>query len=296
MYVGFNTRFNEDLKLAKPWWSKIATMFPSTGESETYAWETVVPQMRQWIGSRQYANLKSRDFTLVNRTFELSLEVPRERVEDDKYGIFATPRLTNMAKSVAKWPDALIAPLLLNGQSLPTFDGQNFFSASHPVDQDDPASATQSNYYASGKALTPTNYGEVRNNMMALVDVNGLPLSIMPDTLIVPPQLADVGKKILEADTIANAAGTASESNIQKGTADLLVIPELVSQPTAWYVACLGDGIKPFIFQQRRAPEFVAMDRADSENVFALNVFRYGASARGEAGFGLFYKIAKAQA
>ena len=294
MFVGFNTRFNNDLKQAKPWATQVATEFPSDGESETYAWETVVPQMREWIGERQFANLKSRDFTLVNKLYELSLEVPRTKLEDDKYNIFATPRLTNMAKSVAKWPDTLIAPLMLNGESLATYDGQSFFSANHPVDQDDAASAVQSNYYASGYALTPANYGTVRNNMMALKDVNGLPLAIMPDTLIVPPQLADAGKKILENDLIATAVG--NESNIYKNTCKLLVLPELISQPTVWYLAQLEDGIRPFIWQLRKAPEFTSQDTPESDNVFNLDMYRYGARARGNAGFGLWYKAAKCAA
>lgn len=294
MFAGFNARFNKQLKLAKPWWSMVATEMPSTGESETYAWEDFAPQMREWIGERLYGELRAYGYTLVNKTYELSQKVPRDKIEDDKYMIFATPRLDNMAQSVAKWADTLLALLFLLGESIPSYDGVNFYDTDHPIDPYDPLSAVQSNLF--DLELTPDNYGTVRNAMMALVGSNGLPLGVMPTLLVVPPQLADTGKRILQSDLITRAitgTGAAAESNIHKGTAELLVMPELASQPTAWHLLATEGHIKPYLVQSRTAPEFVAKDKATDDSVFERDEYRYGARRRGNVGHSLWQFAAK---
>lgn len=57
---------------------------------------------------------------------------------------------------------------------------------------------------------------------------------------------------------------------------------------TAWYLLDTTKMVKPFIFQQREAPQLVRMDRADDEQVFMRKKFRYGVDYRGAAGYGLW--------
>lgn len=58
---------------------------------------------------------------------------------------------------------------------------------------------------------------------------------------------------------------------------------------TPWYLLDCSRPLKPFIFQQRRKAEFEAkQDPSTSDNVFNLNRFDFGASARHNVGFGLW--------
>jgi len=57
---------------------------------------------------------------------------------------------------------------------------------------------------------------------------------------------------------------------------------------TGWYLMDLSRPIKPLILQLRRAPEFVAMDKPDDQNVFMRKKFVYGVDDRKNVGFGLW--------
>lgn len=50
IYVGFNTLFNKAFEGVTPLYTEIATVTPSTTDSETYAWLGDIPGMREWIG------------------------------------------------------------------------------------------------------------------------------------------------------------------------------------------------------------------------------------------------------
>jgi phage major head subunit gpT-like protein len=57
---------------------------------------------------------------------------------------------------------------------------------------------------------------------------------------------------------------------------------------TPWYLISSQRPIKPMIFQNRRAPNFVAITRPDDESVFMKKKFMYGVDRRDNAGFGLW--------
>lgn len=57
---------------------------------------------------------------------------------------------------------------------------------------------------------------------------------------------------------------------------------------TPWYLISSQRPIKPMIFQNRRAPNFVAITRPDDESVFMKKKFLYGVDRRDNAGFGLW--------
>ncbi len=55
---------------------------------------------------------------------------------------------------------------------------------------------------------------------------------------------------------------------------------------TPWFLLCTRRVVRPIIFQERKKPEFVAMDRMDHETVFHNRTFHYGTDMRCAAGFG----------
>ncbi|KMW74980.1 head protein [Photorhabdus luminescens subsp. luminescens] len=60
-----------------------------------------------------------------------------------------------------------------------------------------------------------------------------------------------------------------------------------------WFVLDNSRAIKPVIFQQRKAPELVAMDKVDDEQNFMRKLIRYGVDTRCEAGYS-FWQLAYA--
>jgi phage major head subunit gpT-like protein len=58
----------------------------------------------------------------------------------------------------------------------------------------------------------------------------------------------------------------------------------------AWYILDVGGALKPFIFQTRKKPTFVALTDPQASNVFHLAEYEYSVEARGAAGFGVWQR------
>ena len=112
-------------------WS-IAMVVNSTGREEKYGWMGQVPGLREWIGPRVVKNLTLHDWSIKNRKFEDTISVPRDDIEDDRYGVFG-PFLSEMGRASAEHPDKLIFELLVTGFTATCYDGQNYFDTDHPV-------------------------------------------------------------------------------------------------------------------------------------------------------------------
>src|SRR5690606_13198076 len=72
------------------------------------------------------------DFTIKNRTFENTVGVPREAIEDDTFGVFS-PLMAQLGQDAANHPAELVYALLAAGFSAKCYDGQFFFDTDHPV-------------------------------------------------------------------------------------------------------------------------------------------------------------------
>ncbi len=132
IYVSFNTLFNQAFSEQKPTYEKVATVVPSTSDSETYAWLGDIPGMREWIGDREIQNLTGSDYTIKNKDFELTVGVDRNAIEDDKIGLYK-PSIQMLGASAASHPDELVYALLASGFEAKCYDGKAFFATDHEV-------------------------------------------------------------------------------------------------------------------------------------------------------------------
>lgn len=202
IFQSFQTIFNEAFEGAPSEYSRIAMRVPSMTKEEIYAWLNAFPKMREWVGDRVLKNLSVSDFKVTNKDFEVTVEVDRNEIEDDRIGIFS-PIIRQMGQSAKEQPDELVFALLAAGFSTLCYDGQYFFDTDHPV-------------------------------------------------------------------------GGASVSNFGGGNGD------------AWYLIDATRAIKPLVFQDRKAVQFVSLTDPTSQNVFFQKKYIYGADARNNAGFGLW--------
>ena len=276
IYVGFNTLFNTAFEEVAPLYTEVATVTPSTTDSETYAWLGDIPGMREWIGDREIQNLTASDYTIKNKDFELTVGVDRNAIEDDKIGLY-NPSVQMLGQSAAAHPDELIFALLAGGFSEKCYDGQPFFSDAHKVGKKTVSNKTTAK-------LSMKSYIAARASMMSLTNSKGRALNLVPNLLVVPPALEAAARDILVADYIN---GT---KNTMQGTAELHVEPRLTSD-TAWFLLDTSRPIKPLIYQQRKKAKFVSKTAETDDNVFMSKKFIYGADSRGNAGFG-FWQMA----
>jgi len=308
LFYGYQAIVQQALLATKIFWDQIASQTTSSTRQEVYAWIDRMPLMREWLGERQVLNLSSRAYVLPNKDYEATLELDRNVINDDQYGIYNT-RAAMLGMSAALWPDNLVITALQNGDATSStcYDGQPFYSASHPQDPDNSASATQSNLFTTAGSgatlLTSANFATVRAAMLAWKGANGFPVNTIPDTLYVPPALDVTARQIVKAafTAPANAVGQNAASVMQSNVlADIpfrvVMVPKLAGQDTTWYMAdtmTIGAIVKGIIFQMRQAPTFVQKTNPTDDNVFKTKKFLWGVDSRGNAGYTLPFLIAK---
>lgn len=132
LFQGFKTIFNKAFEGAPSDWDKVAMLVPSSTSQEVYAWLGSTSTMREWIGDRVIQQLKSHNFTIRNKTYESTVGVPREAIEDDQTGVYS-PMIADLGEQARMHPDQLIFALLAAGFTGLCYDGQYYFDTDHPV-------------------------------------------------------------------------------------------------------------------------------------------------------------------
>lgn len=275
IFQTWKTVFNKAFAEAQTTYPQIATIVPSTAAVELHAWLGAFPKMREWIGERNIKNLKTYKWQIENKDWESTVVVPRNSIQDDQYGLF-TNVIASMGASAKTHPEEIVYGLLNAGFTALGYDGKAFFATDH--------------VFGSNKgtaALAAPSYGLALAAIKRIKDDSGKFLFTGNEqlTLVVPPELESTARKILESDFVSVAGGSA-ENNIYKGSAKLIVSPQLTSA-TAWFIIVDFNGLKPLIFQERQKPQFTTAINPDDPNVFMRKEFLYGADSRDNAGYGL---------
>jgi len=294
--VDFEMRFGAAYGATETWWQEFGTEIPSGAKQNVYGWVAQRTLMREWVGPRVAVNLTEHDYTLSNKPYEATIELDRDEIEDDNLGLFTTVTIPQLAQAAKKHPDQLIKTMLQSASFAGplAFDGLSFFNAAHPTFF---GGSTYSNVFAA-TALTADNFNTVWAAMASYVGEDGEPLGVMPNLLIVPPQLKRTALEIMNASITAKVFGAntaaAAIDNVLKGWAEVLVIPEFANAPTRWYVADVSKPIKPVIVQNRRADQFVTRDMPTDPKVFDQRKFTYGVDSRRNVGVSLPFLMSTA--
>jgi phage major head subunit gpT-like protein len=289
MWVAFSVAWYEAFGKVTTWSDKLATEAPSNTETQTYAWMCQIPKMKKWLSERQMESLAAHSYSLTNEDWEVSIKVPRNKIDDDQYGVYR-PAVGSYGEAAAKWDDDMVLEVIEAAEDTLCFDGQNYFDTGHPVDPYDVDKGTYDNLLTS-KALTPENYADARRKMRLFKGDNGRPLGVRPSLLVVPTALEDKARRILESTELATTTQEGStvvgaQTNIYKGTAELLVIDDLTDQDD-WYLLDTSRVVKPFVKQIRKRPEFQRYFNPADPNLFLFREYVMGADARGAAGVSL---------
>ncbi|WP_411962326.1 Mu-like prophage major head subunit gpT family protein [Escherichia sp. F1] len=124
--------YTRGLSGVTPQWQRIASEIPSSSASNTYGWMKDLPEIKEWVSARQMATLDGYGYTLANKTWESSIRVKREHIEDDQIGQYSIIA-ERYGRQTSEFPDKLCYPLLCAGFNTLCFDGQNFFDEDHPL-------------------------------------------------------------------------------------------------------------------------------------------------------------------
>ena len=278
VFINLKTIFNKAFDSAPSVWQQTTMLVPSGSSQNNYNWLSRFPKMRRWIGEKFIKQFEAFKYAIVNEDWEATVAVDRNDIEDDTLGIYA-PMAQEAGFSAKQLPDEIDAELKNGAFTALCYDGQYFYDTDHPV-----AGASVSNkstvaLSAATLAAATASYGAARLAIMSYKDEEGRPLNLIGDTLEVPPALETVGKMLLEMDKLAD-----DTPNPFKGTAKLLVNPRLTST-TAWFLHVTSRPVKPFIYQERKAPVFVQQTDPQADDVFMRKEYKFGAEARAAGGY-----------
>ena len=283
IFRNLKTNFHRTFDAADNRWMKVADLIPSTGKYNDYSWISYFPRLREWLGERQVRQLEASNYVVTNRKFEATIAVNRDDIEDDQLGIYAN-QARMAGYSASQFPDELVFGLLARGFAAPCHDGKPFFASDHPVGDAAVSNmmtlALSIDTYASARA----SVGEAYVKMLNMKDPDGRPLNIMPDTLVVPPQLKAEAMVLYQASHFKD-----EQPNPYKGMFEPVADTRLTSD-TAWSLMDCSKPLKPLIYQERRKPEFKQQTSTMGDNVpdsvFMQDEYRYGVDCRAEAAFG----------
>ncbi len=166
---GLNLAYNTQLYAAVDPTKPFTFDANSTGASEVYPSLGMLKGVREWIGAREVQSLSQTQFSIANKTFEETIAIKREDIEDDKYGMYSVVA-GQMGQDAGQLPPLLKARLLLSGQTGIGPDGKPYFG-------------NHSTFDANGRATTVSNLAVVTGNGA----VQGAPWYLFDTSKILKP-------------------------------------------------------------------------------------------------------------
>lgn len=273
------------------WVPGVSAMFESNQESETYKWLGMAPAMREWVGGRHAKGFRENGITIVNKTFEATLEVLLNEMRRDKTGQIMV-RVRELAdRTNAHWAK-LLSSLIVNAESAVCYDGQYFFDTDHSEGD----SGTQSNDIQSNIATTTaptaaemeTAVLKTVEQLLGFKDDQGEPMNeeAMRFLVMVPVPFMAATAAALKNPVIVDGSGSRTNTitNLGGFQFEMAVNPRL--NWTEKFAVFRTDGqTKPFIRQEEEVVTVSAIAEG-SELEFNENKHRYGVKAIRNVGYG----------
>lgn len=260
----------------------LATEYTSTTASNFYAFLEALGGWSKWNGARQFKDIASQQFEVLNEDYEMSIKMPKNQIEDDQVGMYEDI-VPEMVEGWYKLKAQLVMDVLTSNPL--AYDGVALFSAAGRSY----GSNVINNYTTS--ALTATTFEAAYVAMMSYLDHAGKPLAVRPDTLIVGPKKAKVASDIIGNRYIGDGETSASQiMNYYNSLGVRLVVdPHLVgTYDDYWYLADTRSIIKGVLLQIRETP---APIMSNAQEVARNKTIDYMADGRLAAAPGAPHKI-----
>jgi phage major head subunit gpT-like protein len=156
------------------------------------------------------------------------------------------------------------------------YDGNEFFDEHHK----------EGKYYTTDQAnfgtskLDQTSLSATRAAMLNFRDDRGNKLKIVPDTILVSPDLEDTAIQLTKSATV-DASGNI---NVNQGRYKVIVTPYF-EDADSWILARTNGVMKPLIYQNRQDAVFQALE-GNTEKGFMRDEYLYGIKSRFAFGYG----------
>lgn len=286
-----------DVAEAGSWAQTLGMRVDSDRAIEEYKWLGSVPVFREWLGSRHEKRARVEAFTITNREYEATMELPLRELRRDKTGMINL-RTRELATRASQHWEILVNDLIEIADTAAglCYDGQQFFDTDHVSG----ASGTLSNSITSTEApsasvvlRTAPTATEMSNIIVELIqhmytfkDDVGEPINqnATQFMLMVPVPFMSATTTALSAQFLASGVTNVALANNFRIT--MLVNPRV--DWTFEMALFRTDGqMMPFILQEE-VPINTEFLGAGSEEAFKNQRHLFGIHASRAAGFGLW--------
>lgn len=309
--------------VSKLWWDRVAKKRESNSSKEILEFMLhsggITPRPE---GQRIFVDQATQKLEADIEHFVLEgLQLMRSQLEDmDAKGIqLAREWAENAAIHIAMWPQELVIPALLGGETGTGYDGQAFFSTSHPVHPYMPGLGTYANLFTSSASGAYPGAIDItgadlqvasRNLSKALAYIKSIKgpdgrrsRNLRPLFLMGAPALEEQMELVSKAEFISAAAGGPNDNKGVIRLRDLeppQVVPELGTafggSDDDFYIVCeeaMTSTLGGLVFFERRPVEIQYYGAFNDADLARQDKFEWHGSGRGQMSYGHPYCIFK---
>ena len=284
--------------LGASWIAGTSNYFESNQESETYKWLGMAPAMREWVGSRHAKGFRENGITIVNKTYEGTLEVLVDEIRRDKTMQVMT-RVRELAQRTnAHWAK-LLSELIIAGESTVCYDGQFFFDTDHAEGD----SGSQSNDISSDiTTTTAPTAGEMETGILKAIetimgfkDDQGEPMNeaARSFTVMVPVPYMAAAAGAIGSEIIVDSSTSRTNRILTMGALGGFRIGLAVNPRLTWttkFAVFRDDAETKALIRQEEEGVTVAAIAEGSELEFNEQKHRYGVKAIRNVGYGYWQR------
>ncbi|CEK19946.1 Mu-like prophage major head subunit gpT family protein [Chthonomonas calidirosea] len=286
--AGIKTEFNNAYLEAneKADWRQIATELPTTLPIQRYAWLGRGAVMQPFADEIKEQALREDTYQLADILYKGALVIDRRMIEDDQYGLIML-RVRELAQEPVRHWNQLAFQGLVAGFSQLCYDGQYFFNANHQ----EGSSPIQSNITTA--PLSDASLEAAATAMMSFVDDKGIPMHVVPDTLVVGPLLARRAWNLVAQDIVyqpseVGTAGVPSTPyrNYFNGRYKLVINPYISGYQ--WFLLDCSREVKPIVIQNRSDVPITLETDMDMPEARIRERYHFTVRGRYVQGYGLW--------
>ncbi len=276
----YRAHFVQELESGRAEWEPflkaLMMEFGSTGKGISHSFTDALKGLEEWIDDREMTKLGEQTFFVENKSYAGGVEIDRDDLEDDLLGQLIH-RIRDLATKYWLHRIKELETLLNAGYLTTIWDGKKFFANDHVLADSDSVNDNLANL-----AMSEENVKTVITQLKNMKDSQGELLKLRPTHLLYGNDLEWTAEDILK-----QARQASGEDNVLRGKMQSLQLSGM--DATTWAVVDLSRTLKPFMFQNRRKPQFTEVTNPESEEVFKRKKFMWGTDYRGRS-FYAFYQ------
>ena len=237
---------------------------PVTGAVNNIVTLNSVPGMREFKSERKHGVADNTVHTIAPRTWESTLDVEREKIEDDDLGQIPNQTRVMTTKSGRHYGALAVAALPV-GFTANLSDGKPFFHAD------------RGNLVPG--AFSASTFSKAFDALVGMKDADGDFINPIPTHLIVGQENREEAEKILLREKLDNG-----QSNTNYKRVGLIVDPRIAGK--AAFLVAAKEGMCPLTIAERvKVGAPVAKTDINSDRAFETDVFSWGLRGRYDAAY-----------